>query len=64
MSESTLTHARVLELFRYDPETGDLVRRLSIQGGGPAGSVAGSVGPRGYLEVGIDGGRHKVHRVV
>lgn len=64
---SGLTHARVRELFRYNPFTGSLIRRVSITGKAMKGVIAGSLHKgSGYLVLGID--RRKtlfhVHRLV
>jgi len=65
--DSGLTHARVRELFRYNPFTGSLIRRVSITGKAMKGTIAGSFHKSsGYLVLGID--RRKtlfhVHRLI
>lgn len=49
-----LTHARLLELLRYDPETGWFSWRIS-RGPRHAGEAADCVGPLGYVVIRLDG---------
>ena len=64
-----LSEERVLELLRYDPETGVFtwrVDRMSGQGRkvqAKAGSVAGSADRLGYCCISIDRRIHKAHRL-
>ena len=53
----TLSAARAQELFRYDPETGELYHRRA-KGRAAAGSEAGSVYGHGYRIVSADGVRY------
>src|SRR5882672_12644481 len=67
--DSGLTHVRVRELFRYNPFTGSLIRRVSITGKAMKGTIAGSFHKSsGYLVIGIDSYKHRqlfaVHRLV
>lgn len=54
--------ARVIELFNYDQATGLFTRRVGVQGGGRAGSVAGTLS-HGYVRIRIDGKLHSAHRL-
>lgn len=54
---------RVNELFRYEEETGDLVRRINFYSA-KAGDIAGTPTGRGPLRVGIDGERYLVHTII
>lgn len=58
-----LTQARALELFEYSSVDRGLLWRVT-RSKAKAGHLAGSVDKDGYLIVGIDGYRYKVHRVV
>jgi hypothetical protein len=60
----TLSHARALELYSYDPGTGVLTRRVSVSPNARAGGVVGSPQSKGYLETSADGHRVLVHRLV
>ncbi len=57
-----LTAERARELLHYDPETGVLTWRIT-RGTARAGSVAGYLSAKGYLQVGIDGRLHYGHRL-
>ena len=65
-----LTQERVRELFDYNPETGEVRRRVPIFGGKgcvrvPAGALAGSLNSCSkYLEVCVDYTNTLLHRVV
>lgn len=59
---SELTHARLLELVRYDPETGEFVRlgtRRRPNASGKTGSPSGS----GYVALRVDRKRYLAHRL-
>lgn len=57
-----LTYERANELFRYDRESGFLVRKKSRQGVN-AGEVAGTYDDKGYVIVCADYRRYKAHRI-
>lgn len=61
------SHARVLELLRYEPESGSFFWQRHMTGTAPIGSVAGSLqvnknGTR-YIRVCIDGTNLSAHRL-
>lgn len=58
-----LTATRARELFIYDPLTGILTWRVSLNARGPAGARAGTLGRNGRLRVTVSGQRYLVHRV-
>ncbi len=62
-----LTHARLIYLLEYVPETGEWLRRVPAGGRNgrkfPAGSKAGSRTDTGYWEVSIDWERFLGHRL-
>lgn len=61
---STLTQARVLHLFDYNPQTGDLVWKAAESNRIKIGDAAGAVARNGRRYIGIDGERHMAHRLV
>ena len=59
-----LTFERANELFKYEPETGLLIRKVTTGNNRfHAGTAAGCSSPDGYLRVRIDKVLHQVHRV-
>lgn len=50
------------DVFKYDPQTGDLTRLFSA-GGSYAGDVVGCKRPDGYLLASINGKQRRAHRV-
>ena len=62
--ENQLLHSRLLEVLRYDKETGVFTWKVS-KGGKAAGSLAGSVDPSsgGYRSISIDGKGFGAHRL-
>ena len=59
-----LTLDLVNELFRYDKETGDLIRKVSVSSRGKAGDRAGAVNGNGYYVTTIEGAKYRNHRVI
>lgn len=60
---TTLTHARLLDLLDYDPETGVFTRRQAV-GKLKAGAVFGSKNGHGYLHGWLDGRNlYKCHQL-
>jgi hypothetical protein len=59
-----LTQERVRELFDYNPETGELIRKVSTNSRARAGDVAGGLNSQGYLMTHVDGGRYYNHRLI
>ena len=62
MAEPILTQPRLKELLHYNPETGIFTWRIAA-GCVRVGSVAGSVGNRGYLQIRIDCKLYQAHRL-
>lgn len=58
-----LTHKRLLEVLRYDPETGEFRRLIPMQCRGKVGELLGCVVPSGYVRIGIDGEQIYAHRL-
>lgn len=58
-----LTQERLKELFTYDPETGIFKRKVSVQGGGPAGTIAGHKPANWYNRIVVDGTQYNAHRL-
>lgn len=60
-----LTHARVKELFDYDPETGELSYLKNRNGSQRSVTKrAGYRSNQGYLDIKVDGKSYRLHRVV
>lgn len=57
-----LTHARLVEKLTYEPETGIFRWRFDSRGS-RSGTIAGSIGKRGYRQFTIDGRQYKAHRL-
>jgi hypothetical protein len=59
-----LSHERLIEILRYDPEEGKFywIKRISIRVKA-VGADAGSLRRDGYLEIGIEGERFLAHRL-
>lgn len=55
---------RLHELFRYNAETGNLIRRIHVSSNARAGDVAGTVSRHGYLQVSIDKKLYHGHRII
>lgn len=53
---------RLGELFVYDPESGNLTRKID-RPGSPAGTIVGTKCTSGHLNVGVDGKMIGVHRI-
>jgi hypothetical protein len=62
--ERRLTQQDLLDLFRYDEETGKLFWQKSINPRGPVGREVGSYNGTGYKHTQIYGTRLLVHRIV
>lgn len=58
-----LTAERLRELLHYDPATGLFTWRVAKSNRAPVGGVAGSLAVRGCVDIGVDGVRHKAHRL-
>lgn len=54
----------LLKLFRYDPENGNLYRRISVSDRTKVGDLVGSVSGTGYWKTSIDGVMYLVHRII
>ncbi len=62
-----ITQERVRELFKYDPNTGDLIRRIRVKGprtGSAAGVVCKCKDTGGHIIVMVDGKRYPAHRLI
>tara|TARA_R110000796_G_C14254252_1_gene399027 strand:- start:2 stop:469 length:468 start_codon:yes stop_codon:yes gene_type:complete len=55
---------RISELFRYDEETGNLYWKIDRGQRGKINTVAGHLGPYGYVLVGFDNKLYRAHRII
>ncbi len=60
---SDISHARLLQLLSYDPETGIFTWRVRTSNRIKVGARAGSRHVGGYTEIGVDGFRYLAHRL-
>jgi len=58
-----LTAESVRHYFNYDPDTGELTRRVSVNGRAQAGAVCATTDGRGYKLTQFAGKRQYVHRL-
>jgi hypothetical protein len=58
-----LTAESVRHHFDYDPDTGELTRRVSVNGRAQAGAVCATTDRRGYKLTQFAGERQYVHRL-
>ncbi len=58
-----VTRERVLELLKYDPETGVIVWAVSRGRLAKAGDVAGTIDKDGYTRININGRKYAAHRI-
>ena len=59
-----ITQERAKELFNYDPKTGLLTWRVNRSRRARVGEIAGTVTPKGYRRVGVDGQDYMVTHVI
>jgi hypothetical protein len=57
------TREYVMDRLSYDPDTGEFRWRTAGNNRTKVGSVAGHVGPEGYLRISLDGKRIMAHRL-
>ena len=60
---SDIEKKRILELFDVNTESGIITRKTS-RGSRPAGEVAGTIRPDGYIQLSIDNKRYLAHRLI
>jgi len=58
-----LTQARLKELLKYDPETGDFTRLSRVGRSGPAGTIVKTPQNAGYVTAALDGEEYLQHRL-
>ena len=54
----------VNKLFRYDKETGDLIRKVTVRKGSETGQIVGTDDGQGYLKTSIKGDKYFNHRII
>lgn len=54
----------LISLFQYTPETGVVVRRVSVASNAQKGDVVGTLTDKGYLEVAVNSNIYMLHRIV
>lgn len=57
------TQARLKELFRYDPESGHFIRRVTVSVNAQAGMRAGWQDAEGYWRIEVDDRTYRAHRL-
>lgn len=57
------TQARLKELLKYNPDTGEFIRLTDQPGIFEEGDIAGSLKAKGYVSIKIDYKDHKAHRL-
>lgn len=62
ISESELTQEHLKEVLEYDPETGIFRWKVS-HSRVRAGAIAGTLNPRGYIQIMVDGRCYQAHRL-
>ncbi len=62
--EEELSHDYVCKLFRYEEDTGLLVRKITIDSRSKKGDAAGSVKEKSYLVVSVGRRLFRVHRLI
>lgn len=58
-----ISHSRLLEVLKYDPKNGEFIWLVAPRKNTPAGSIAGSLKPDGYIRITIEGIRYQAHRL-
>ena len=56
-----ITHSRLCELLRYEPDTGNLIWLVSPKHDVKAGDIAGGMNDDGYIIVKVDGRSYRAH---
>ncbi len=61
-----ITAARAREIFHYDPDSGNLIRRVDCgwRRCWKAGEIVGGLNAAGYVMIWADGGRYYAHRII
>ena len=59
----TVNYDRLLELLDYDSKTGVFVWKIAVSRGIKVGQVAGTLGPQGYVRIGIGGTQYRAHHM-
>lgn len=57
-----ISHARLLEVLHYSPETGEFTCRVQ-RGRQAAGSIVGNIGNHGYVQLAVDKQMYLGHRL-
>lgn len=56
--------SRLRELFKYDPESGLVTRRISVSSSARCGDLVGTPTSSGYLRCQVDGRSYYLHRII
>ena len=59
-----ITQTEVKRLFRYDPKTGLLTRRIDVGKKSKKGDTVGSTDGQGYIQTQINGKHYMLHRLI
>ena len=58
-----IKHDRLLELLEYNPDTGIFIWKVNRKRLAKAGSIAGSINGKGYIQISVDGKLYLAHRL-
>ena len=59
-----LTQVQVREMFDYNPETGEVIRKITVGWNAKAGDLAGGLNTDGYMQVEIASKKYLLHRII
>lgn len=63
MEVNMITQLELKRLFKYNPDTGDFIRKVSLSSRCKVGDVAGTTVSKGYVMIAIKGRSYYAHRL-